>query len=116
LGGLSQVLAETVILLVEEAQEEVVYEFPKEIATPVNLTLVCPGRKSQPLRPPAFTNGEVQALNGLHCWTPWDRLRGVDYIEYKLLKALAIVALAFLAGLLGFIRPQGGARRGKHRD
>jgi hypothetical protein len=40
----------------------------------------------------------------------------MDYIEFKLWKALAIVALAFLAGLFGFIRPPGAGRRGKHRD
>jgi hypothetical protein len=32
----------------------------------------------------------------------------MDYIEFKLWKALAIVALAFLAGLFGFIEPEAG--------
>jgi hypothetical protein len=39
----------------------------------------------------------------------------MDYIEFKLWKALAIVALAFLAGLFGFIGPKAGAKRGKRR-
>jgi hypothetical protein len=37
----------------------------------------------------------------------------MDYIEFKLWKALAIVALAFLAGLFGFIGPAEGERRDK---
>jgi hypothetical protein len=40
----------------------------------------------------------------------------MDYIEFKLWKALAIVALAFLAGLLGFIPRPGGGQRGKRRE
>jgi hypothetical protein len=34
----------------------------------------------------------------------------MDYIEFKLWKALAIVVLAFLAGLFGFLGPEDGDR------
>jgi hypothetical protein len=36
---------------------------------------------------------------------------GVEFTEFMLWKALAIVALAFLAGLFGFIEPEGPASK-----
>jgi hypothetical protein len=43
-------------------------------------------------------------------------MSGVDFLDFMLWKALAIVALAFLAGLFGFIEPEGRAKRGKRRE
>jgi hypothetical protein len=39
----------------------------------------------------------------------------MEFTDYMLWKALAIVALAFLAGLFGFIDPEEGERRDKRR-
>lgn len=36
-----------------------------------------------------------------------------DYIEFMLWKALAVIVIAFLAGLFGFIEPGAGAPRDK---
>lgn len=40
----------------------------------------------------------------------------MDYIEFKLWMALAIVALAFIGGLFGFIRPEEEEERDKHLE
>jgi hypothetical protein len=40
----------------------------------------------------------------------------VDYIEFKLWKAIAIVVLAFLAGLFGFIETGSGEERDKRPE
>lgn len=39
----------------------------------------------------------------------------MEFTEFMLWKALAIVVLAFLAGLFGFIEPRARAKRGKRR-
>lgn len=40
----------------------------------------------------------------------------MEFTEFMLWKALAIVALAFLAGLFGFIEPEEGAERDKRPE
>jgi hypothetical protein len=40
----------------------------------------------------------------------------VDFIEFMFWKAVALMALAFIAGLFGFIGPEAKARRGKRPD
>lgn len=40
----------------------------------------------------------------------------MDYIEFKLWSAGVVIALAFLAGLFGFIGPQEGEGRDKRPD
>jgi hypothetical protein len=40
----------------------------------------------------------------------------MDYIEFKLWWALGIVALAFLGGLFGFIRPEEEEERDKRHE
>lgn len=40
----------------------------------------------------------------------------MEFIEFMFWKALAIVVLAFLAGLFGFIEPREQAKRGKRPE
>lgn len=39
----------------------------------------------------------------------------MEFTEFMLWKALAIIAIAFLAGLFGFIEPRAKAKRDKRR-
>jgi hypothetical protein len=41
---------------------------------------------------------------------------GMEFTEFMLWKAIAIVALAFLAGLFGFIEPESKEGRDKRRE